>query len=258
MSEWYRADLHIHTVLSACAELSMGPRDIVLAAEEKHLDVIAVTDHNSMANVWAVMQAAIGHDLVVIPGMEVATSEDVHVICLFPEWEKALRFQDFIYQHLLEGHYDESLYGPQIVLDENENIIDKEDKLLAFSTTVTMIEVYQEATKLGGIAYPAHIDRQAYSALSTLGHIPEEIPFDAVEISHRLLAEEARAKFPELARYQLITASDAHDIADIGKAVTSFFLEKPTFAEIKAALADHEHQRVSIARPEVQVQRLAF
>ncbi len=258
MSEWYRADLHIHTVLSACAELSMGPRDIVLAAEEKQLDIIAITDHNSMANVWAVMQAAVGHDLMVIPGMEVATSEDVHVICLFPEWENALSFQDFIYQHLLEGQYNEALYGPQIILDEHENIIDKEEKLLAFSTTVSMAEVYQEASKLGGLAYPAHVDRKAYSALSTLGHIPQEIPFDAVEISHRLLAEQAREKFPELARYHLITASDAHDIGDIGKAVTSFYLAEPTFAEIKAALADHENQRISIARPEVQVQQVAF
>jgi 3',5'-nucleoside bisphosphate phosphatase len=258
MFSWYRADLHIHTVLSACAELTMGPRDIVLAAEEKQLDIIAITDHNSVANTRAVIQAGVGHDLLVIPGMEVATAEDVHVICLFPDWQKAQSFQDFIYQHLLDGYYDESLYGPQIVCDEEENIIDREHKLLAFSTTVPMTQVYDQVVKHEGIAYPAHVDRQAYSALHTLGHIPKEIPFDAVEISHRLLLNEATIRFPELARFQIVTASDAHDIKDIGKAITFFFLEKPTFAEIKMAFAHEEGRLLSVMRPEVMVQNFEF
>ena len=258
MAQWYRADLHIHTVLSACAELTMGPRDIVLAAEEKGLDIIAITDHNSVANTGAVIQAAIGHELTVIPGMEVATSEDVHIICLFPNQNRAQSFQEFIYQHLLDGYYDDSLYGPQIICDEDENIIDKEHKLLAFSTDVSMAHVYDQAIKGGGIAYPAHVDRRAYSALHALGHIPKDIPFSAVEISRRMYVEEAVRRFPELGRYQIITASDAHDIQDIGKAITFFFLEKPTFSEIKMAFERRNGRRISVMRPDVQVQNLAF
>jgi 3',5'-nucleoside bisphosphate phosphatase len=256
MLSWYRADLHIHTVLSACAELNMGPRDIVLAASEKHLDIIAITDHNSAENARAVMLAAVGRELLVIPGMEVATAEDVHLVCLFPKLENALAFQSFVYQHLPEGEYDESLYGPQIVCDEDENILHNERRLLAFSTSATMEQIFQKVSGYGGICYPAHVDRQAYSALHTLGHIPMNIPFSVVEISHRMLVEEAVTRFPELQHYHIVTSSDAHDTKDIGKAITFFFLEKPTFAEIKMALAGQEGRMVSVMRPAIQVQTL--
>jgi 3',5'-nucleoside bisphosphate phosphatase len=256
MKSWYRADLHIHTVLSACAELNMGPRDIVVAAGEKHLDIIAITDHNSAENARAVMLAAVGRDLLVIPGMEVATAEDVHLVCLFPKLESALAFQSFVYLHLPEGEYDESLYGPQIVCDEDENILHNERRLLAFSTTATMEQIFNAVSGQDGICYPAHVDRQAYSALHALGHIPVHIPFSVVEISHRMLVEEAVSRFPELQHYHIVTSSDAHDAKDIGKAITFFFLEKPTFAEVKMALAGQEGRMVSVMRPAIQVQTL--
>lgn len=258
MSEWYRADLHIHTVLSACAELTMGPRDIVAAAEEKQLDIIAITDHNSVANTQAVIRAAIGHDLLVIPGVEVATAEDVHMVCLFPDQHQAQSFQEFIYRHLLEGDYDDSLYGPQIICDEEENILHQERKLLAFSTTAPMAQVYEQVVLHQGIAYPAHVDRRAYSALHILGGIPDEIPFTAVEISHRLYVDEARRRFPQLARYQILTASDAHDLKDIGKAITFFYLEELTFAEVAMAFRQEKNRKLSVARADVAIQNIPY
>jgi PHP family Zn ribbon phosphoesterase len=119
-----------------------------------------------------------------------------------------------------------------------------------------MEQIFNGVSGHDGICYPAHVDRQAYSALHALGHIPVHIPFSVVEISHRMLVEEAVSRFPELQHYQMITASDAHDAKDIGKAITFFFLEKPTFAEVKMALAGEEGRMVSVMRPAIQVQTL--
>ncbi|MBN1541654.1 PHP domain-containing protein [candidate division KSB1 bacterium] len=246
MLNWFKADLHIHTVLSACAELSMGPKDIVEAALRADLNLIAITDHNSTENIAAVIGAARGTKLTVLPGMEVSTSDQIHLVCLFPDMKTAIDFQNFIYAHLQQGHYDEDLYGPQIVCDHRDHIVEKNCKLLMFGIRASVRLVAQETARLGGLIYPAHIDRHAYSIYRHHSSLPFDIHFDAVELSTHGDSAQMIKEHPELEKYSFVFASDAHDISDIGKSTTCFFMQEPSFHELKLAFAGKEGRRISL------------
>jgi len=236
MLDWYRADLHIHTVLSPCAELNMGPIDIVKTAIKNDLDIIAITDHNSAENVNAVMEVARNTNLTVIPGMEVYTREEAHMICLFQNLEKVMLFQDFVYDKITPGLNDDSMIGPQYICDKNENIIEKNKRLLTFPIKASVEMVANKVNDLDGIIYPAHIDRKSHSILRVLGFIPDNIHVHAVEISLPPDQAKERLRFLSNTQYTIITASDAHEISLIGTKVTYFNIAAPNFAEIKKAI----------------------
>ena len=246
MLSWYTADLHLHTVLSPCAELTMGPHDIVKTALERKIDIIAITDHNSAENIQAVMQAAHGSPLTVIPGMEVYVREGAHMICLFPVLDAVLEFQDFIYSHLPPGKNDPSMFGAQLVCDKDENILYENDRMIALPTNASLESVADKVKDLDGIFYPAHIDRQSFSIIRVLGFIPEKLNINAVEIA--LPYEEAlsRLRFLKNSKYSIIRASDAHDIEQIGSKVSFLNLEAPTFQEIKMAFGKLNGRSVSL------------
>jgi PHP family Zn ribbon phosphoesterase len=127
----YLADLHVHTVLSPCAEVEMIPPLIVKRASELALGIIAITDHNSAENVAAVIEAAESSDLTVLPGMEVHTREEVHLLCLFDSVQQALNWQEFVYAHLPPLRNNENLFGPQFVVDASGDLIRHNERLLA-------------------------------------------------------------------------------------------------------------------------------
>ena len=248
MLRWYRGDLHIHTVLSPCSELTMGPRDIVRVALEQGLHFIAVTDHNSAENVRAVSQAAQGTDLWVIPGIEVSTREEIHMIALFAAQEHVLSFQSFVYDHLPAGENDPSLWGPQLIVDENENILGENKRLLGLPVQCAYDLVIQSVIELGGIIYPAHIDRRANSMVRTLGFLPADLPFRAVEISRRANLAEAVERY-SYGGIQLITASDSHEISQVGSARSWFHLAELSFDELYQACRAENGREISVLDP---------
>ncbi len=250
MQKWYSADLHIHTVLSPCGDLSMGPQGIVKIALQKKIDIIAITDHNSAENVNAVMEAARGTQLNVIAGMEVYVREGAHVICLFPKAESALNFQEFIYANLPQGVNDETLFGAQIICDKDENILAECERLLALPVNVSLHQVAYQVTSLGGIMYPAHIDRPSFSILRVLGFIPDDLNIHAVEISQPLHEAQERVRFLRDTDFTIIRASDAHFVDNIGDARTFFKLEEPSFSEISMAIKRQNGRRATLERPE--------
>ncbi len=250
MLKWYSADLHIHTVLSPCGDLSMGPRDIVKEALEKKIDIIAITDHNSAENVKAVMDAADGTKLRVVAGMEVYVREGAHIICLFPALENVLTFQKFVYANLQKGVNNESLFGPQIVCDKYENILHKNPRLLALPFNASLEQVAHQVTVLGGIMYPTHIDRQSFSILRVLGFIPDDLNIHAVEILQPLQEAQERVRFLRDTDFTIIRASDAHFVDNIGDARTFFKLVEPSFSEISMAIKRQDGRRAALERPE--------
>ncbi len=250
MLDWYRADLHIHTVLSPCAELSMGPIDIVDMAVRKQLDIIAVTDHNSAENVRAVMEAAKNKKMTVIAGMEVYTREEAHMICLFPDLDSVMDFQNFIYENLTPGVYDESILGPQYVCDKDENVIDENKRFLALPVRASIENVANHVNDLNGVIYPAHIDRRSNSILRVLGFIPENIHVHAVEISLPPDQAKERLRFLNNTQYTILTASDAHDIGMIGTRITYFNIAEPSFAEIKMAIEKKDGRGAYLQLPD--------
>jgi PHP family Zn ribbon phosphoesterase len=234
--KFFIADLHIHTVLSACAEAEMLPELIVGRAQKLGISLIAVTDHNSTENAAAVISAAGGTGITVLPGMEVQTREEAHVICLFDSLEQAQLWQAEVYAHLPPLKNKENVFGTQVVLDAAGEPVGVLDRLLATSTSFSVEHVVKRVGELGGICIPAHVDRPAYSLIANLGFIPPELDIQGVEISHLLGPAEARARFPQLKRYSLVGNGDAHRLKEIA-CRTTLKMAEATVAEIALALA---------------------
>ena len=246
MLKWYKADLHIHTVLSACAELSMGPKDIVRKSIEQGLDIIAITDHNSAENAAAVIKAAESTDLLVIPGMEVYSRDEAHLICLFETVGDVLAFQHVIYTALAEGEYDPSMFGEQIICDHDETILGESPRLLSLPVNLNLDQIADYIVEFNGIMIPAHVDRRSHSILRVLSFMPNNLPIHAMEIAHSY--EKACLSFSILksGKYSVIRSSDAHDIDQIGSKYTFFKLEEKSFNEIGRALRQENGRLVSL------------
>lgn len=230
----FRCDLHIHTCLSPCADLGMYPRAIVEKSLEERLDVIAVCDHNSSENVLHVMNAARGKRLRVLPGMEVTSREEVHLVALFDTLDPLLRLQRTVYDHLT-GTNVESVFGCQAVVNDLDEVEGFNERLLIGATDLSIDDIVAAIHALGGLAVASHIDRQGYGIISHLGFIPAGLRLDALEVSVRIGLKEARKEFPELYRMAFIEASDAHVVEDIGRGVTRFLLKDATVGELKMA-----------------------
>ena len=171
MLRFFTADLHVHTVLSACAEMEMFPELILERAQELGLGLIAVTDHNSAENAAAMLRAAQGTGITVLPGMEVQTREEVHLICLFDTLAQVVRLQEEVYAHLPRLKNKEEVFGTQVVLDAEGEPIGMNDRLLATSTSFSVEQVVQQVRALNGLCIPSHVDRPAYSLIANLGFI---------------------------------------------------------------------------------------
>ena len=124
MLKQIKADLHIHTCLSPCSDWEMSPRKIIRRSLDLGLDLIAVCDHNTAENAGAAMREGQKQGLWVLPGMEICSKEEVHILALFEELEKALAMQDFVYDHL-PGENRPEVFGCQVVANEYDEVLGK-------------------------------------------------------------------------------------------------------------------------------------
>lgn len=239
----YRADTHIHTCLSPCSDLGMGPRDIVAQSRKMGLDIIAVCDHNTAENAGAVMGAAASAELTVIAGMEICSREEVHVVALFETLAQAQQMQQIIYEHL-PGQNRPDVWGDQIVASESNEVLGENNRLLIGATTLDLYAIVSHVHELDGLCIASHVDRPAYSLIGNLGFIPPDLALDAVEVSWRVPLAEAGERVYGIGGYPCITASDAHFIEDIGRVWTGFELAGPTLAEIRQALQGLAGRRI--------------
>jgi PHP family Zn ribbon phosphoesterase len=241
----YVAELHVHTVLSPCAAVEMIPPLIVREALESQIDLIAITDHNASANAGAVQKAAAGTGLTVLPGMELQTREEVHVLCLFDTLAQIESWQARVDAHMPPIENNIEYFGEQFVVDEAGEFIRRETQLLATSANLSLKEAIQGVSKLGGMAIPAHVNRKAFSLIANLGFVPSDLPIDALEISRHLSPADAREKFPQLRNFPLIQSGDVHRLEEfLGANV--FKLAAPTVAELKLALRNAQGRSLVI------------
>ena len=176
----YRAELHVHTVLSPCAGVEMIPPVIVEEALKRDINLIAITDHNATANIGAVMEAAKGTGLTVLPGMELQTREEVHVLCLFDGLDQAKAWQRIVDSKFPDLLNDEEKVGEQYVVDETGSFIRKEERMLISNIEISLEEAVEGVNRLGGIVIPAHVERRAYGLLAVLGFASPI--FEALEV----------------------------------------------------------------------------
>jgi PHP family Zn ribbon phosphoesterase len=239
-----RADLHIHTCLSPCAELDMSPLGVVRIAAQKGLDLIGVCDHNSAENVLAVKKAGRAQGLMVLGGMEVSSEEEAHVLVYFDRDDDLLRFQDVIYGHL-SGKNDEKRFGSQVIADDEDGVTGFCDRLLIAATTLPVERIVESARASAGesLVIAAHVDRDVFSLIGQLGFIPPHLGLDAVEVSRNITINEAKKRFSDCTKYPVITGSDAHHPDDIGSRTVRLTVEDGTIAEIRKALAGRDGRK---------------
>ena len=237
-------DLHIHTCLSPCGSLDMTPGNIIREACEKDLAIVAIADHNSAENTAAVIAAARETALCVIPGIEVTTQEEAHILGLFNRVEDALSMQELVYQNLQPGENDENTFGIQVMANELDEVEGINKRLLIGATALSIEEVVDGIHARQGLAVAAHIDRPSFSLISQLGLIPEGLNLDALEISRQITLQQAKAQFGEGLGFPFIAASDAHRLEEIGSCLTRFQMASPDMAELRLALAGRKGRKV--------------
>ena len=235
----FKADLHIHTCLSPCADLEMSPKQIVNEAWKKGVQVIGICDHNSAENVPAAMQSGARLGLRVIGGMEVTTREEVHVLALFGEDERLFSLQQVVYDNL-HGSNDAGLYGDQIIVNEDEEVLGFSEKLLIGATDIGIDRLVALIHELGGLAVAAHVDREGFGIIGQLGFIPPELPLDALEVAD----PSARDTIPGHDRYTFVTGSDAHTIDRVGARCSSFWMEEVSIEEMRKCFRGTDGRRV--------------
>jgi 3',5'-nucleoside bisphosphate phosphatase len=213
----------------------MTPRAIVRAAREQGLDLIAICDHNSARNVAASLRAGERTGLMVIAGMEITSSEEVHILGLFPSAMHATAVQEEVYSRLV-GENDEEAFGYQVVVDEDDLVEDMDRRLLIGATTLSCEKVVRLIHGHDGVAVASHVDRSGFGIFSQLGFIPPDLALDALEISPAATREAVLKRYPQCRLYPLITSSDAHYPEQIGAVRTVLEMAKPTFEELWLAL----------------------
>jgi PHP family Zn ribbon phosphoesterase len=233
----FRADLHIHTCLSPCADLSMTPRGIVEKASSKGINIIAICDHNSAENVGPAARLAKGKGIMVIAGIEVSSAEEVHVLGLFGDPGQAMKMQEIVYENLQPGENDEEAFGMQVVVNEEDEVLGFNRRLLIGATRLSVNEVVKIIHELQGLSIASHIDRAGFGIIGQLGFIPDDIAFDALEISPMTGHEEALQRFGTYRSVPWVFSSDAHEVGEIGRSTTGFLMNHGTFEEMRLALA---------------------
>lgn len=235
---WYGIDLHIHTVLSPCGDWSMSPKKIVERAKMLNIDIIAITDHHIVENYPVVKYWGDRMGIVVLPGMEIQTKEEVHIVGIFKDYLSALKFQNEIWSFLPNLKNDENLFGVQVVVNEKEEVERIEERFLATSLSLSLKEAINLIRKRNGISILAHLDRPSYNVISNLGFIPEDLEYDVLELSKRGNPEKFLKKFPNLEEKPLIICSDAHFIDDMIKPKTFLGLDNFSWENLLQAFKD--------------------
>jgi predicted metal-dependent phosphoesterase TrpH len=223
----------------------MIPPLIVRTALEQDIDLIAITDHNTSANVKAVQKAAEGTRLSVLPGMELQTKEEIHLLCIFDRMDDLQKWQEIVDKNLPERENMPDYFGEQFIVDESGDFLDREKRLLINSAQISLDESVAEIHRLGGLAIPAHVNRQAFGLFANLGMIPQDVPIDAIEISRHITPTQACAQFPQIENYALIQNGDVHFLSDfLGSSY--FWIESPSLEEIRLALHAELNRKIEI------------
>ena len=235
----FSADLHIHTALSPCADDDMTPPAIIEAAIKAGLQIIAICDHNSTENTAAVQMAA-QDEITVIPGIEITSSEEAHILGLFETTEAADAVGHLVVSSLPNAHPGKPR-GRQIVMNEHGRPLRLEPHRLFLASKYSVAGAVDLIHNHGGIAIPSHVDRPTFSVLSQLGILPPDVLFDAIEVSptaHRA----GRSSAYEATGYPVVVSSDSHFLTEIGCCRTFFSMDLCSFAGLKQAIHRRRQQ----------------
>lgn len=226
----YYYDLHVHSCLSPCADDDMTPNNIAGMAALKGLNILALTDHNTAKNCPAFFQACRRQGIIPIAGMELSTAEDIHLVCLFPELEDAMRFDGVVKEHLMPIKNRPEIFGNQLILDGEDEQIGVEDTLLISATDLPIDEAIALARSYGAHVHPAHIDRTSNGIVAILGDVPPEYGFKTFELRERESLDKLSPTVEELCEDTVVVCSDAHHLWDISEAENSALIDDEPYS----------------------------
>lgn len=229
-------DLHIHSCLSPCGDNESTPGNIVGMSVIKNLDVIALTDHNTCKNCASAMAIGKEYGITVIPGMELTTSEEVHVLCLFHTIEDAMGFDAYVEPRILQIPNDPKAFGDQFLCDENDEVIGTFPTLLISATDISFDKVDEAIKPFNGVMVPAHIDKNSFSLMSNLGFVPPDSDFKCFELANMANLHKLQEANPYLKNCNVITDSDAHYIDRINEAVNTLYAQSNSIDDVLSAL----------------------
>jgi PHP family Zn ribbon phosphoesterase len=223
----------------------MSPKKIIQKSLDAGLDLIALCDHNSAENAGATMREGNKQGVQVLPGLEICSREEVHILALFDELDPTLEMQTYVYDNL-PGENNTKVFGFQVVANEEDEVIGENPRLLIGATRLSLHDIVDKTHGLGGINISCHVDRPGYGIINQLGFIPDDLNLDGLEVSYRIKLAEAAQSIPGIGNFSCVTASDAHYLNDIGRACTVFELAEPSLAEIRLALAGKDGRRILV------------
>ncbi|MFO7939820.1 MAG: PHP domain-containing protein [Bacteroidales bacterium] len=243
----YKADLHTHTVLSPCGDLEMSPRNIVARASARGMHILGITDHNSTRQCQVVQEAAKPYNLMILAGAEVTSKEEAHCLAFFESAEQLAEFQLYLDEHLPNIPNDPDKFGYQVVVNLEDDILYQEERLLISAIDQNVDQISAKVHELNGLFIPAHVNRARNSLIGQLGFVPFDLAYDALELSKHITYGQFIKNHAYLDGKAFIQSSDAHFIEDIGSAYTQFYMEEPSFEEIRLALHGQEGRKVALA-----------
>ena len=239
-----RADLHIHTVLSPCADLEMTPASIVGKAKAANLQVIGITDHNSTKNAKLVKKLAEKEGIFVLTGAEVTSKEEVHCLAFFEHEQQLDEFQVFLDENITKIPNPDGHFGYQPVVDADENVLEMIAYYLPSALKKGIASIQKKVYELDGLFIPAHVNRPQNGLFSHLGFIPKKLEFDAMGFTGKTTENHVRKHYVLDNKISLIYNSDAHVLEQIGNSFSVFNIEKISFGEIKMALNQKDNRFV--------------
>ena len=228
MSRYYY-DLHLHSCLSPCADDDMTPANNAGMATLCGIQLLALTDHNTCGNCGAFLKACRQYGIVGVPGMELTTSEEVHLVCLFPTLEQAEAFSRAVGEKRLGVKNRPQIFGNQLYMDEEDNVLGEEPFLLIPATQLSLEEGTALALSHGGAAYPAHIDRPSNGIIGILGDLPVRPYFPTVELNDRENLEAYKAQY-HLEDRRFLCSSDAHRLTEMRDAAVWIELDDEPYS----------------------------
>ena len=221
------ADLHIHSCLSPCGDNEMTPGNILGMAVVKGLDAVAISDHNAARNLPAAQKIADAYGLLLVPAIEITTREEVHLLGYFPDVPTAVSFGAMLKEHLPPKKNKPSLFGEQLVMNEDDEVVDHEDALLIGATDLPLEVCAEKVRDVGGVPVPAHINRGSNGLLVNLGFMPADPAFTTVEVWRHL-----PCPMEPLENKHVLHSSDAHYLGDIQEPEFTLHLPEKTVAAV--------------------------
>ena len=221
-------DFHLHSCLSPCGDNDMTPANIAGMAFVNGLSAIALTDHNTVLNCTALKNAAEQYGVTVLYGMELTTDEEVHTVCLFPDEKSAMEWNEYVYSKLQKIKNNPKIFGNQFIMNETDKIIGEEEFLLINAANISFEDVFAHVYDLGGIAYPAHVDKNANSLISNLGFVPPDSTFKIAEVHNLEVIDTLKTTHPYFENCTILSSSDAHYLEDVNEAKNFLELDDPT------------------------------